>query len=299
MKLPIDTRQLRYFVAVAEELHVGRAAARLHISQPPLSRQIQQLERRVGASLFHREGRRIRLTVAGASFREDAERILNSLDQAERRARLIAQGARGSLRVGFVSTALYSVLPTLVRDFHETNPDIHLELKELTVDAQLRAFAEDSIDLGFMMCPAENHDISTLTVFEESLTLCVPGHHRLARARKPVELDTLDREAFIMFPRQLSPGLYDRIIGFAEKSGFSLTIGQEAIQMQTIVGLVSAGVGLAIVPECMTALRRPGVTYRSLARSSSIIDTRLAHRRDSTNPLVEAFKSFVSVHVAS
>lgn len=298
MNHPIETRLLRYFLAVAEELHVGRAATRLHISQPPLSRQIQALERRLGTPLFRREGRRMVLTPAGAAFRRDAEHVLASLEQAERNARLVARGARGRLRIGFVSTVLYSVLPKLIRDFRRDHPDIELALEELTARAQLEAFDAGEIDVGFMICPSPQDGIELVEVLEEPLVLCMPEDHVLARSTGPVDLDAAAGEPFVMFPRPLSPGLYDRIVGFAERAGFALRVGQEAVQMQTIVGLVTAGVGLAIVPACMRTLRRPGVSYRPFTSNAPTVSTALVHSRRAENPLVDTFVAHASAHAA-
>jgi len=288
MNLPIETRQLRYFLAVAEEQHVGRAAARLHISQPPLTRQIHALERRVGARLFRRDGRGIALTAAGRAFRADAARVLDALADAERHARLVAAGARGRLRIAFVSTALYSVLPGLVRGFRDAHPNVHVDLLERTADAQLDAFAAGAIDIGVMLCAPPTDGLELSCVLEERLVACVPDTHAAA-APDPIDIAALREEPFVMFPRTIAPGLHDRIVGFAERAGFSLQTGQEAVQMQTVIGLVSAGLGVAIVPRSMSALARPGVVYRELTPRAPRVETQVARRIDSDDPVARAF----------
>lgn len=292
--MQIETRHLRYFLAVAEELHVGRAAKRLHMSQPPLSRQIQQLEQRVGAALFDREGRRMSLTSAGRVFRDEAQRALDSLSRAADHARRVGRGARGIVRVGFVSTLLYGLLPSLVRDFRAAHADIELDLEELTADAQLLALAEGRIDAGFQLCPEPAPDIEPIHLFEEPLILCLPEAHAQARRRTPVPVTALREERFVMFPRHLSTGLHDRILGVAAQAGFSMQVRQQAVQMQTIVGLVSAGMGIAIVPACMRALARPGVVYKKLTPAPPRIETALVRPTARTRPAADAFVNFAA-----
>lgn len=279
---------------VAEELHVGRAARRLHMSQPPLSRQIQQLEQRVDAKLFDRAGRRMSLTPAGVAFREDAERALKAVSRAAHHARQIDRGARGVVHVGFVSTLLYSLLPGLVRDFRAAHRDIEVELEELTADAQLQALAEGRADVGFMLCPAPVAGIELRRLYDEPLIVCLPEQHALARRKTAVAVKALRNERFVMFPRHLSAGLHDRILGVAESAGFSMRVQQQAVQMQTIVGLVSAGMGAAIVPACMRRLSRPGVAYRDLSPSPPHIETVLARPAASARAVAETFVKFAA-----
>lgn len=290
---PIETRQLRYFLAVAETLHVGRAALRLHMSQPPLTRQIKALERRVGTALFDRSGRRMTLTDAGTAFRAEAERVLAALERAVRHANEVGHGDRGTVRIGFVSTALYGPLPGLVRDFRATHPDVEIDLLELTADAQLVALGRGDIDLGLALCAEPSEHIEIRTLYREPLVACLPEQHALARRhRSRLAVESLRAEPFVMFPRHLSPGLHDRIVGLAEQAGFALRIEQQAVQMQTIVGLVSAGVGLAIVPDCMRALARPGVVYRRLPRDVPQVETALIAPRRGARPAARAFVRF-------
>lgn len=276
----VEIRHLRYFVAVAEELNFGRAASRLHVSQPPLSRQIQQLEAGLGTLLFIRESRRIRLTDAGHQYLRDVRKLLADLDKAGESARRAARGETGLLRLGFVSTALYSILPEMVRCYRTRWPDVKLELRELTVDAQYRALEQGEIDVAMMLCVDEVPGFVSGCVHTETLLLCLPETHALAgkNASRALPLKSLKDDPFILFPRPLSPGLFDRIAGYALACGFNLKVAQEAVQMQTIVGLVSAGLGQAIVPECMAGLQRPGVTYRRLAPRPPRIHTALVWR---------------------
>ncbi len=288
MNKPIETRLLHYFLAVADEQHIGRAAARLHISQPPLSRQMHDLERRIGVDLFRRDGRGIALTTAGVAFRADAARVLDALADAERQARRVADGVRGRLRLAFVSTTLYNLLPRLVRAFRGEHPEVHIELLERTADAQLEAFARGSIDIGLMLCASPTDGIELIPMLEEPLVVCMPDTSPAA-STETIDVVALRDEPFVMVRRELAPGLYDRIVGFAERAGFALRIGQQAVQMQTVIGLVSAGVGVALVPRSMRGLARPGVVYRDLSPNPPVVETQLAWRKDSDNPVSHRF----------
>ena len=292
MNSRLEVRQLRYFLAVADELHMGRAAEKLHISQPPLSRQIQQLEQQLGFALFHRRRRRLSLTEAGEQLRGDAGRWLAELDRLQDNACQVAVGRRGRLRVGFVSTALYGLLPALVRGFRRHFPDIDVELHELTGDAQQSALADGMLDLGIVLCPDPGPGLRAATLHAEPLALCLPARHPLTRRRGAIRAAWLRGEPLVCFPRHLSPGLHDRIMAVAGRSGFTFRITQHAIQMQTIIGMVSAGVGVAVVPDCMRGLKRAGVSYRALAAVPSQVETALIWPANRQSAVRQAFIDF-------
>ena len=271
----MELRHLRYFVAVAESLSFRAAAEFLHVSQPPLSRQIKQLEDTIGTALFERRGRRVKLTPAGTRFLKDAKAVLEGAASAVDMAQRVARGEAGMLRLGFVGTALYRILPDLVGSFRREFPGVKLMLSELTMNAQFAALERGDIDAGIVIEPRELNGIECRDLYVEPLVLCLPADHPLAARMKAksVPLRKLSDDQFIIFPRRLAPGLYDRIMEVGERAGIALKIGQRAVQMQTIVGLVSAGLGVALVPECLTNLARPGIVYRKVTPAAAPVRT--------------------------
>jgi len=268
----IDLRRLRAFVAVAEELHFGRAARRLSMSQPPLSVQIRELERELGAPLLTRTQRRVELTAAGATLLVEARRLLAQAEAAIERTRRTARGELGHLTIGFVSTADYSLLPLLVRRFRARHPDIGLTLRELTGDRQLALLAQGELDLGLMYGPLRAPALASRVVLRERLIAALPATHPLAR-RRTVAAKALRAEGLILFPRPLAPGLYDSAIGVCQRAGYAPRIAQEAVQMQTILGLVAGGLGVALVPACMALLKRPDVAYLPITPAGPWVET--------------------------
>jgi DNA-binding transcriptional LysR family regulator len=281
--------RLRQFVAVAEELHFGRAAARLGMTQPPLSMQIRQLEAELGVALLRRTKRHVALTNAGSVLLREARRALEQVEQAVDLTRRAGRGAAGSLRIGFISTAAYSILPPLVRAFRARYPDVDVTLTEMTTDIQLEAMANGGLDLGFVLLPVDPARVAHAPVFAEPLVLALPKSHALARGKGAVRARSLAGEPFILFPRAVAPAAHDKILGYAQSAGFAPRIAQTAVQMQTIVGLVSAGLGVALVPACMRELKRPGVVYRTLSPAPPLFETALAWPAGGASETAAAF----------
>lgn len=277
---PPELRHLRYFVAVAEELHFGRAAERLHMSQPPLSMQIQALERSLGVQLLVRTQRQVSLTRAGEAFLRESRQILSRLEAAGRLARRVSRGEVGELAVGFVSSADYNVLPPLLREFRQRAPEVRLTLHESTTDRQLESLVQGRLDVGFVLPPVEDPRIAYRALHREPLLAALPSAHALARRRGPVPMARLADQPFILFPRELAPGLYDDIVSFCRSAGFSPRVEQEAVQMQTIVSLVSADMGVALIPASLVHLGRTGVTYKPLREAAPLTEIGIAWRRD-------------------
>lgn len=259
----LELRHLRYFRTVATELHFGRAAEKLHIAQPPLSHQIRQLEAELGFELFTRTKRSVALTPAGQVFLTQVNQIFQQLEQAIEISRKTSRGELGQISIGFVGSATYNILPVILQRFRDRYPQVHIDLHELTTDRQLIWLREGKIDVGLMRPPVSATNVTSEIVFEESLVIALPATHALAAA-DAIDLRLLAREPFILFPRQLAPGLYDPIITICQAAGFSPLVIQECIQMQTIVSLVSANLGVSIVPESIQQVQRVGVIYKPI-----------------------------------
>lgn len=286
----IETRLLESFLVVAEELHFGRAADRLHLTQPPLTRQIQQLEEQLGGVLlFDRRRRRITLTEAGDAFVVEARRLLKQVEAAVERTQRVARGEAGNLRIGFVSTADYSVLPALLREFRTRFPAIHVDLLESTADEQARLLAENALDACVVIATKPGPNLASVRLYREPLVAALPKSHPRARRSGALRAKTLAEEPFVFFPRSLAPDLYDTTIAYARKAGFAPRIAQDARQMQTIIGLVAGGLGVSIVPACMRALRRTDVVYKSLSPATPPISTHLVWRADDTSNVLGSF----------
>jgi DNA-binding transcriptional LysR family regulator len=281
MNLP-ELRRLRYFTAVAERLHFGRAAEALHISQPPLSRAIRALEEELGVTLFARTRRRVELTAAGARLLEETRRVTEQLERALHEVRAMSVGARARLRIGFVSLADYGVLPELLRAYKAAQPGVRLALREMLSPEQAAALAGGELDFGLLLPPvAGAARLEHLVVQRERFVVALSARHRLARGRGRLALRELAGEPFVMIPRQIAPRLYDIVAQLAAQAGVSLNVAQEAIQMQTVVSLVSSGLGAAIVPASVANLGRRGVAYRELADRHPRLDLWLAWPRGS------------------
>jgi DNA-binding transcriptional LysR family regulator len=273
-----ELRQLRHFIAVAQHLHFGRAAAALHMSQPPLSRSIQDLEARLGATLLARTRRKVALTAEGARFLEEAQRLIAQLERAVLEVGSMAVRAGGRLRLGFVSLADFGVLPELLKAFKASHPGVALALREMLSPDQAAALSAGELDFGLLLPPVAG-DLEHLVVQRERFVVALPARHALARARGRIAMRQLSGEAFVMAPRDIAPGLHDIVALLTARAGFSPRVAQEAIQMQTVVSLVSSGLGVAVVPSSVANLGRRGVAYREIADAHPRLDLWLAWRR--------------------
>jgi DNA-binding transcriptional LysR family regulator len=285
----MELRHLRYFVTVAEELHFGRAAEKLHMSQPPLSMQIRALEEELGVRLFNRTQRHVALTQAGNALLQEARQVLARVEQAVLVTRRAGRGEIGELVVGFISVADYNVLPAVLRDFRRRYPLVNLTLRESTTDAQVRDLVTGRLDVGFVLPPINEPALESVSILREPLIAALPEKHPLARKAGKLDLGKLRDAPFILFPRPNAPGLYDDIVSCCKAAGFSPRVEQEAIQMQTIVSLVSAELGVALIPASLTNLRRTGVTYKTLRQHSPLTEIHLAWRRGDELPALRVF----------
>ena len=288
----MELRQLRYFVTVAEELHFGKAALRLHMTQPPLSQTIQALEELLGAPLFERNRRGVTLTPAGQALLPEARRMLAQAHELPQLVRRAAGGEVGRLTLAFVSSADYSVLPPFLRAYRAAYPQVQITLQEATSDLQLDDLLHNRIDVGLLIPPLPDKaklELDYLPVLNEALMLALPAGLPSLKKKGKLALGSLPPLPLIIFPRAISPALYDAILSVFREAGVTPEIGQQAIQMQTIVSLVSAGMGMALVPQSVSNLMRPGVEYRALEDATPLVETGLAWRRDNASPVLRGF----------
>lgn len=315
-----DLRQLRYFVTVAEEKHFGRAAVRLSMTQPPLSQAIRALEETLGVELFARTKRSVELTPVGADLLPEVQRLLAGAEGLRPLAQSLARGEAGVLSLAFVSTADYGLLPLLLRDFGARHPRVRLELTEATSDVQVDELVAGRIDAGLVIAPLPSRhatQLSWLPIAREPLVIAMSTETaaRVSAAAEsdahphadpcaewldtPISLRDVADEPLVIFPRRLAPGFYDIIMDCYGVAGLAPRVGQEAIQMQTIVSLVSAGMGVALVPQSLRNLRRTGVVYRPLAESVPAIETGLVWRTAEVSPVLAGFIEIVRAHAAT
>ncbi|MEO0868039.1 MAG: LysR substrate-binding domain-containing protein [Cyanobacteria bacterium J06642_11] len=284
----MELRHLRYFLAVAEELHFGRAALRLQMAQPPLSQQIKQLETELGVLLFARTRRQVALTAAGVVLQQEAQALLGQLDQSVQKTQQAARGEVGSLAIAFVSSAMYSLLPAYLKRFREQYPQVNVVLHELSTQEQIQALLDNRLDIGFMRPPVEHKTLEVRSVLQESLVAAVPENHRLTM-NKQISVADLRQELFVLFPRAKAVHLYDQIIGMCQQNGFSPNVVQQAVQMQTILSLVTAELGVAIVPESLCNLQRRGVYFLPFVESTPQAEVYMVWRQDRSLAVVETF----------
>lgn len=282
----MELRHLRYFVAVAEELHFGRAAARLHVAQPPLSRQIRDLEAELGATLFDRTRRAVALTVAGTAFLEEVRHVFESVERGTTAARRAHRGEIGVLRIGYVGSVAYSGLPEIVRAFRARLPGVEIRMQEMSPARQVEALLGERLDVGFARGPVDEPALDVQTVLDEPLVAAIPFQHALA-SRAKVPLRALAHEPFLVTARTRGPGYHDYVLTACRQAGFSPRIVQEGSHFD-VLSLVAAGMGVAVVPSSLREIRRGDVLYRPLLER---VRTQLVmvSRRTSTSPVLREF----------
>ncbi len=284
----VELRQLRYFIAVAEELHFTRAAARLHIAQPPLSQQVQQLERELRTPLLRRSSRRVELTPAGQAFLVEARKVVAQAERAAQVARQAAGGPAARLELGFVDSSLHGYLPQLLRQFREERPEVHVALRELSTGRQVEALQRETLHAGLLRPTRGGPQLVMEEIGRERLVVAMPIDHPLRR-HDVVQAQHWRGAPFVFFQRSVAPGLHDQLMGLFRRAGFAPQIVEEASEGHTLVGLVAAGLGVSLVPETLAQWRRGDVLYRPLAEPSAWVAMCLAWRRDERSEVVSAF----------
>jgi len=296
----MELRHIRYFIAVAEEGHVTRAAERLGMQQPPLSQQIRALERELDVQLFRRKPRGVELTDAGRALLGDARAIMAQVEHAFASTRRTARGEQGRITIGFTSSApFHPFVPRVIRSFREAFPLIALALEESGTTELIQDLREERVDAAFIRTPvADPVGLRVDTLLEEAMLVALPSQHVLARSRRgddaAVALKRLAGETFIVYRRHSGPGLYDAIIAACHAAGFSPLIGQEAPRIVSTLNLVAAGLGLSIVPASLQRMHMDGVSYRRLTGTAQPrAPLLLASRRGDTSPIVRQFLALV------
>jgi DNA-binding transcriptional LysR family regulator len=286
----MDMRRLRYFVVVAEESSFSRAAERLHMAQPPLSHNIRQLEQELGVLLFERSNRGVWLTEAGELLLEEVRRMFAQLDQTVLAVQRVGQGQVGRLTLGFVPSSSNESLPPIVRAFRERFPGVELFLREMRPDHVVQQLHERQIDVGFVYLPLEDPSLNIEGITREPLVLALPEAHPLT-SEDQVELGALAEEPFVLPARyQRMPGLYGRVTEACRQAGFTPEAVQKDVWlMQTIVGLVAAGIGVALVPSSLQNIPRRGVVYKLVHGLSPTIELGMIWRRDDRSLVLKSF----------
>ena len=288
----MNFQRLRYFVVVAEELNFSRAAERLHMAQPPLSYQIKRLEEELGAQLFHRTKRSVRLTDAGRLLLVEARGLLVHAEQTASVVHRVGQGEVGRLSVGFVPSAANRILPPLLRTFGERFPSVELLLREVDPDRLLGSLGDGRVDVGFLYLPFEADSLDSRPVSREPFVAALPDTHPLADEPR-VTLEALAEEPFVLTPRYQGAGLRDKIVAHCRRAGFEPRVVQEAWLMQTTVSLVAGGIGVTLVPASLQNLQRTGVVYKQIEGMSPEIELGVVWPRDDPSAVLRAFLGVV------
>ncbi|AMW86297.1 MULTISPECIES: LysR family transcriptional regulator [Pseudomonas] len=287
----MELRHLRYFIAVAEELHFGRAAQVLGISQPPLSQQIQALEQEIGARLFERTNRRVELSEAGRLFLQEARLVLAQVDKAADVARRAQLGELGELKIGFTSSAPFnSSIPQAIFAFRQAFPAVHLNLQEMSSTEVAESLVDESIQVGLMRPLPLPDSLSVVELMREPLVAVLnAGHPLVEGSERGLHLAQLAEEPFVFFPRTYGSGLYAQLLNLARDAGFSPHFAQEAGEAMTIIGLVAAGLGVSVLPASYQRIRIDGVVYRTLLDQEAVTAVWLVQRKGQQTPMAKAF----------
>lgn len=283
----MELRHLRYFLAVAEELNFRRAAARVHIAQPPLSKQIQQLEQELGVQLFKRLKKSVELTNAGKIFQREALGIMKSVENAIRKAKLAGWEDTGWLSIGFIASSAYDVLPIILKEFKKRHPEIELVLQEIQSSEQNQALREGRIHVSFARFPKAELGLVFETVYSEQLIAALPQSHPLNK-KKSLKLSDLVNEPFILQPPPPSPHAANTMQIFTT-AGITPQIVQTVEETHTALGLVAAGIGITLIPSSVKKLRISGIEYRNLINPTPVLETKMGYRADETSPALASF----------
>ena len=294
----MELRQLKYFVVVAEELHFGRAAQRLHLSQPALSKQIRALENNLGVLLLERTKHWVKLTPAGQKLLETAHRILQETEQGIKLVQQIGKGEIGHLKIGFTTPALYSVVPEVLGFYRARFPSVELILTGMGTEEQVEALCTHQIDLGFLSPPVREKSLALHTVFEGTYLVALPASHPLAN-QKQISLSSLIDEPIIFYPRSKGPVFYAQFLELCQQAGFTPNIVQEVEMTHTRLGMVAANLGIAFIASSLQNLTVTGVVYRTLVEDFPKLEIAVAWRKEENSSVVLKFIESIKIYLRS
>lgn len=287
----MQIHQVKYFIAVAEHLHFGKAAKHLNITQPPLSQQIKKLEDNLQVKLFNRTKRKVELTGAGKIFLKEAYKIIEQIEVSTDKIKQHSNGEIGELILGYSSYSIFDVLPMILTEFYKLFPNVDVKLKHLSTSKQLEAFKDSEIQVGLLCPPIEQTNLNIEFIYKQPFVCALPLNHPLS---KPSEGDSLDVKElsncqFIMTPRSIGPGYYDSIIKICFDANFSPHVIQEVNELHELISLVSTGLGVSIVPESLIQFKKRDVVFKKLNNDQFKVDTALVYKRDETSTVVYNF----------
>lgn len=284
----LDLRHLHAFVTLAEELHFGRAARRLRVAQPALSQQLKRIETTLAVQLFLRSSRRVELTEAGAAFLPHARALLADATRAETLARRAAEGHAGIIRIAFIASGAFGLLPEILIRFRSTLPDVSIEFFDGPLEAPIDRLVNGSLDVAIVRDPDPDPRVHARTIREERICAVVPKSHRLA-SRNRISVSALANDSFVMFPRARAPRLFDKLVLLCDEGGFAPRIVSEAADWQVLASLVAAGVGVTLAPESVRRMPREGVSYLHLTSQKRLAKLVLLYSADRPSPTTAAF----------
>lgn len=288
----MEIKQLQYFLAVAEELHFNRAAEKLHIAQPPLSRQIQQLETEVGTILFKRTKRSVKLTVTGEYLKAETIKLLQHVTMIHNQIRLLEQGIAGQLRIGYVGAVMHSLLPNVLKELKIHYPEISTVLSELGNEAQIAALKNGQLDIGFIRTPMKVDNIVAIPICRDTFSIILSADHPLG-TQDHIELRDLTSDPFICFSRDCAPGMVDQIIGICNQAGFSPNKIHESSQINTILRLVESNLGYSIVPSSVCCGYNLKIKFHELTHITDRAEISVIYNPALLNPLPQNVIKFV------
>lgn len=283
--------QLKYFLAVAEELHFGRAAKKLNISQPPLSQQIKKLEEDLKTKLFYRTKRKVQLTEAGKLFLEDAYKIVEQIESTYDKIKQHSNGEIGELTLGYSSYSIFDVLPQILKEFYKLFPNVNVKLRHLSTAQQLEAFENSAIQIGLLCPPIDQRDLVLEHIYSQPFIVALPSNDPLANQnnKESIDITELANYSFVMTPRNIGTGYYDKIIEICLDGNFSPNIVQEVNELHEVISLVSTGLGVSIVPKSLMQYKKSNVTFKKLNNDAYYVDTALVYKKNETTKTVYNF----------
>lgn len=293
----ITFKEIKYFIAVSEELNFRRAAKKLNISQPPLSQQIKLLEEKIGFKLLKRDKSHVSLTLAGNKFLRDSYDITSKIKRSILTGKKISRGEIGTLRIGFSTLASFYILPDVISKFYKSYKGVELQLKEMRTENIIKEILDKKIDLGFAGKKIINKDIKSISLYKEKIILAINKNNPLSK-KKNISISDVKNENFILFPKSIGAvGLYDKIIQFCKKANFEPNVIQEAYELEVILGLVSGGMGIALIPENSGKLYLNNIIFKEFKENSPSSEIYLLIRKNEEDSIVKNFFNLNKINV--